>query len=145
MTTLEPHPPGIPEPTPSRWSQPYWDGLRRGELLFQRCADCGGITFNPAPACAHCLSDRLEWEASAGTGAIYSWTVVWRPQTPAFRVPYATAIVDVDEGFQMLANVIGCEPDDVRVGLRVRVEFHPVSERTTLPYFRPEWSAAPPP
>ncbi len=134
---LAPHPPGVPEPTPSRWSQPYWEGLRAGELRFQRCRHCKEITHNPAPVCAHCLSEDLDWEVSAGRGTIYSYTTVWRPQTPAFRVPYCAAIVDVDEGFQMLANVIGCPPGDVHIGMRVTFESHPISERFWLPYFRP--------
>jgi uncharacterized OB-fold protein len=134
---LLPHPEGVPVPNPSPWSRPYWDGLARGELLFQRCEDCGGATFNPAPICAHCASDRLAWERSAGGGAIYSWTVIWRPQTPAFRVPYAAAIVDVDEGFQVLANLIGCRPSELAVGRRVTFETHPIGEGFSLPYFRP--------
>jgi uncharacterized protein len=134
---LAPHPEGVPVPKPAPWSVPYWDGLRRGELLFQRCAVCGGATFNPAPVCQHCASDELGWERSGGQGTIYSWTVVWRPQTPAFRVPYAAAIVDVDEGFQMLANVIGCRPSELAVGAPVAFEAHPIGEGFVLPYFRP--------
>ena len=44
MTLLEPQRGDIPRPHPSRWSAPYWEGCARGELLFQRCGDCGGIT-----------------------------------------------------------------------------------------------------
>jgi uncharacterized protein len=134
---LQPHPAGVPVPNPSPWSVPYWDGLRRGELVFQRCAECGGATFNPAPVCQHCASDRLGWERSAGVGVVYSWTVIWRPQTPAFRVPYAAVIVDVEEGFQMLANVIGCRPSEIAVGMRVAFEPHPIGDGFVLPYFRP--------
>jgi uncharacterized OB-fold protein len=47
------------------------------------------------------------------------------------------AIVDVDEGYQMVANIIGCEPEDVATGLPVRVEFHPIGGGMSLPYFRP--------
>ena len=98
MTLLEPQAGAIPLPVPSVASQPYWDGANRGELLFQRCADCAGITHTPGVVCAHCFSRRLEWERSAGTGTIYSWTTVWRPQTPEFTVPYVPIIVDMAEG-----------------------------------------------
>jgi len=37
----------------------------------------------------------------------------------------------------MLANVVGCDVADLAVGMRVQVEFHPVSEGYVLPYFRP--------
>ena len=127
----------IPLPVPSEVSRPYWQGCRDGELLFQRCSDCGGATHTPAMICSHCLSRALVWEASKGAGTVSSWTMVHRPQTPAFVVPYAAVIVDVDEGFSMLSNVIGCRPADVRTGMRVQVEFHPKTDEITLPYFRP--------
>jgi uncharacterized OB-fold protein len=69
---------------------------------------------------------------------VYSWTVAWRPQSRAFRTPYVAAIVDLDEGYQMLTNVIGCQPDDVHAGMRVAVEFHPIGGGISLPYFRPQ-------
>ncbi len=136
MTLLLPQTPAIPHPTPSVVSQPYWDGCRRGELLFQRCRDCLGITHTPALVCAHCSSPDLSWERSTGRGVIYSWTTVWRPQTPEFSVPYAPIIVDMDEGWQVLSNLIGCEHDQVAVGRRVEVQFHPLSDQISLPYFR---------
>jgi uncharacterized OB-fold protein len=128
---------GIPLPQPGLVSQPFWDGCARGELLFQRCRACGKAIFNPAPICRFCRSDDLAWERSGGRGTVYSWTVVWRPQTPAFTVPYAPVIVDLDEGFQMVSNLIGCDSDSVRSGLRVAVEFHRVGDGVQLPYFKP--------
>jgi uncharacterized OB-fold protein len=56
---------------------------------------------------------------------------------PAFSVPYAVAIVRLDEGYDMVTNIIGCSPDEVRTGTRVIVEFHDVGEGVNLPYFRP--------
>jgi uncharacterized OB-fold protein len=137
MTLLVPQGSSIPHPVPSLVSQPFWDGCRRGELLFQRCRQCGAITHTPASICAHCASPDMAWEASAGLGTTYSWSVVWRPQTPEFIVPYAPVIIDVDEGWQILSNLIGCEHDAAAVGMRVQVEFHPLSETISLPYFRP--------
>ena len=137
MTMLEPQLGAVPTPHPSVISQPYWDGCSRRELLFQRCGACGGITHTPAVLCAHCTSRDLTWEPSAGAGAVYSWTMVWRPQTPAFTVPYCPVIVDVDEGWQILSNLIGIEDDAVHVGMRVQVEFHATADGTLLPYFRP--------
>ena len=134
---LEPQRGTIPHPHPSPLTQPYWDGCTRGELLFQRCADCGRATHTPAYICAHCTSQALTWETSAGTGAVYSWTTVWRPQIPAFDVPYVAAIVDMDEGWYVLSNLIGCDVDDVEIGMRVQVEFHPIEGGYRLPYFRP--------
>jgi uncharacterized OB-fold protein len=79
----------------------------------------------------------LEWEASDGFGSVYSWTTVWRPQMPAFTVPYVAVIVDMSEGWQMLSNLIGCEPESVNIGMRVQVEFHRIRSGVALPLFRP--------
>jgi uncharacterized OB-fold protein len=63
--------------------------------------------------------------------------MVWRPPSPAFHVPYAAAIVALDEGYSMLGNVIGCDHEAVSVGLPVHVEFHPIGGNIYLPYFAP--------
>jgi uncharacterized OB-fold protein len=138
VTLLVPQTGEIPQPHPSSVTQPYWDGCARGELLFQRCNNCHLATHTPSRFCAHCASLDLVWEQSAGVGSVYSWTTVWRPQTPAFTVPYLPIIVNVDEGWQILSNLIGCEHDAVQVGMRVAVEFHAIHGGTMLPYFRPE-------
>lgn len=137
MTLLEPQKEGIPLPVPTVTSQPFWDGCTRHELLYQRCVSCSRPTFNPAAVCRWCGSAEMDWQQSAGEGSIYSWTVAWRPQRPTFQTPYVAIIVDVDEGYQMLSNLIGCEPDEAHAGMRLRVDFHDVGGGITLPYFRP--------
>ncbi|MFM8305034.1 MAG: Zn-ribbon domain-containing OB-fold protein [Actinomycetota bacterium] len=133
---LVPQPDTIPGPYPSAESAPYWDGARRHELWFQRCGVCGSAVFDPAIVCRRCGASDLTWEQSAGLGSVYSWTVVWRPPQPAFVVPYAPAIITLDEGYQMLASIVGCRVGDLAVGRRVAVEFHPVAGGHALPCFR---------
>jgi uncharacterized protein len=134
---LEPQPVGIPVPNPSPASQPYWEGCARGELLYQRCDGCATIALRPGTVCGHCLSRSLSWAASSGKGSLYSWTVVWRPQRPSFTVPYAPAIVTLDEGFRMVSSIVGCEAEDLAADMPLDVEFHPASDEIFLPYFRP--------
>ncbi|OMC47560.1 hypothetical protein A5745_10435 [Mycobacterium sp. IS-2888] len=116
-------------------SSPFWEGCQKGELRYQRCAACGQSNFPPTEHCRECLSHELRWEQSGGAGEIYSWTVVHRPVTAEFAPPYAPAIVTLDEGYQMLTNIVGVAPDDLAVGMRVRVQFHAVGADVTLPYF----------
>jgi hypothetical protein len=119
------------------WSRPFWDGCAVGELRYQRCRACGRALFNPGPICRQCRSRDLDWRVSQGQGTIYSWTVSWQPPSPGFAVPYAPVIVDLDEGYQMLSNVIDCDTAEILVGLEVEVEFCPVGDGVNLPYFRP--------
>ena len=125
----------IPLPDPTPVSDVFWEGCKNRRLLFQRCQECGTAVFDPAAACRSCLSPRLEWEESRGEGSVYSWTIVWRPQTPAFTVPYAVVIIDMDEGYQMLSSLVDCDSDVLKLGLRVTVDFRDMSDEITLPYF----------
>lgn len=132
--TLRPQSGSVPHAS-SPVSVPFWEGCRSRELRYQHCADCGVANFPPTEHCRQCLSASLEWTRSGGAGEIYSWTVVHRPVTADFEPPYAPAIVTLDEGYQMLTNIVGIAADALAVGLRVRVEFHSVGEDLTLPYF----------
>ena len=67
-------------------TRPFWEGVDAGELRYQRCAACGTAIFNPAHVCRSCTSSDLEWQVSAGNGTVYSWTVCYRPMTPAFTM-----------------------------------------------------------
>jgi uncharacterized protein len=116
-------------------SRPFWQGCRSDELRYQRCAACGVANFPPTEHCRQCLSGDLRWTRSDGVGEIYSWTVVHRPVTAEFEPPYAPAIVTLDEGYQMLTNVVGVAPEELAIGMRVRVQFHAVGAELTLPYF----------
>jgi uncharacterized OB-fold protein len=117
----------------------YFDGARQGRLVYQACHGCGGHIFYPRTVCPECLSDDLELKCSAGAGEVYSFTVLNRPGHPGFadRVPYTVVLVDLDEGFRVLADLTGCDPADVRVGMRVDVVFEEVAEGFTIPRFRP--------
>ena len=59
---------------------------------------------------------------------------------PSFPPPYAVAIVELREqaGLRMLTNVVGCDPEAVRSGMAVEVDFQRLAEVIWLPVFRPE-------
>lgn len=109
---------------------PFWRGTAHGELLYQRCRACERTQFPPRQHCAHCQAGEPEWLRSAGRGAVHTFTVVHRAPTAAFKdeVPYVIALVDLDEGFRMMMNVLGCPPEAVEIGARVRVVFRPHGE-----------------
>jgi uncharacterized OB-fold protein len=133
---LTPQSGDVPHAVPGPVTAPFWAGCARGELLFQRCGRCGAATFPPAEHCRECLAFEQRWEASSGHGTLYSWTVVSRPVTPAFTPPYAAAIVTLDEGYQMVTNIIETRVDALRIDMALRVDFRAVGE-LWLPYFRP--------
>lgn len=125
-----------PHPRPSPESLPFWAGATAHKLLLPRCNICGKFWFPPSARCVHCLSSDFAWEESAGTGRIYSFVVFHRVYHPAFEreVPYTVAIVELDEGPRLLANIVGTPPDDVRCDMRVRVMFEDRGDQT-IPQF----------
>ncbi|HSA50251.1 MAG TPA: OB-fold domain-containing protein [Yinghuangia sp.] len=131
---------GIPLHPATPLAAPRGDGAADGALRYQRCTQCGTANFTPTELCRGCASRALEWRASAGLGTVHSWTVVRRPTAPT--APYAVAIVDLDDGYRMLTNLIGIESHPVREGLRVRIDPHGAGGERVLPYFRPQF---PPP
>lgn len=126
----------IPLPRPTPLSRPHWDGCREGRLRVQRCRSCGTHVFIPRPVCTGCLSEDLEWVESSGRGTLYSHTTVHRPQRPEFEVPYTVVIVELEEGWHMLSNLIDVAPDDIAIGMPLEVCFQEMTEEITLPVFR---------
>jgi uncharacterized OB-fold protein len=72
-----------------------------------------------------------------GLGRVYSYTTCHRAPAPGFETPYVLAIVDLDEGWSILANLVECRPDELEVGLAVAVTWLDLGEGFLLPVFRP--------
>jgi len=85
----------------------------------------------------HCWSDQLEWMESHGRGSILSFSVVHRAPTPAFAAttPYVIALIDLDEGPRMFANIVGDNSHDVAIGDRVSVIYEARGDGAMLPQF----------
>jgi uncharacterized OB-fold protein len=130
--------PPRPLPIPDLETQPFWDAAGRGVLAVQRCCACGEHRLYPKALCPSCHADAHDWVEVSGRGRVYSFSVVRRAPSPAFaaRVPYVVAIIALAEGPHLLSHVVGIEPDAVRIGLEVRVEFEEAGEGVRLPVFR---------
>jgi hypothetical protein len=129
----------FPRPDPQQPADAdFWAGVAAGELCIQRCTDCGAFRHPPRPVCAACGSRGAEPTAVAGTGEVWSFTVVHPPTLPAFadRTPYVAVVVRLDEGVFLVSNLVDCAIDDVAVGLRVELAITRVEPDLPLPLFR---------
>lgn len=131
----------MPRPMPrlSSDNRPFWTGGARGELMIMHCNDCGAYYHPPRSICRHCLSDQVAAEAVAGTGVVDTYTVNYQAWMPDLEVPYVIARVALDDapGVILTTNIIGCDPESVDIGDRVRVTFEQCGE-VYLPLFRKE-------
>ena len=134
MAQLHPdHPlPDVDDPI----AAPFWDGCRRHELRLQRSRSTGEWIFPPRPAYA----GDWEWVRVSGRGIVFTFVVVRPPMLPAFadRVPFAIAVIELEEGPRLVGHVLECAVEDVRTGMAVELCFEDLTERVTLPQWRPK-------
>jgi len=129
----------LPAPVANADSLPYWTAARERRLLIRKCNACGQLHFMPRFLCPVCWSDQLEWVESKGTGSIHSFTVIRRAPMAVFapRVPYVIALVELDEGPRMMANVLGADALSIRIDDRVKVTFEDRGDGAMIPQFVP--------
>lgn len=129
----------LPLPLNSELTKPFWEGAKRHELLVQRCKKCSEYVWYPRELCAICLSPELEWTQVSGEGRLYSYTVIYQPANPAFRgeAPYIYAMVQLNEGPRIVANLVDCPIEGASVDMPVEAVFEDVTPEWTLVKFRP--------
>jgi uncharacterized OB-fold protein len=126
----------LPKPTPE--TEHFWDGTRLGELRLQRCDDCQQVYFPPRPFCPSCASREVSVFNASGKALLYSYVINHRPH-PAFDGPYSIAVVQLEEGPRMMANIINVEqtPEALTLDMPLEVVFEELNEQIFMPYFQP--------
>jgi hypothetical protein len=128
-----------PIPVVNPWAKPFWEAARDEKLIIQKCQDCGKYIFYPRIACPDCFSDNVVWTPVSGRGKVYTYTVVENNPPSAFVVdlPFVIAVIRLEEGVQMLSNIVGCDPYKVYCEMPVTVVFERLNEEFKLPKFKP--------
>jgi uncharacterized OB-fold protein len=116
----------------------FWTGGAEGALMIARCADCAYYVHPPVGFCPRCESRNVAPERVSGRGEVFSYTVNRKAWLPGLPVPYVLALVELDEqaGLRLPSNIVGCDPDSVRIGMKVAVRFERV-EDLYVPLFGP--------
>ena len=126
-----------PAPLLTDDNKAFWLAAIEHQLVIQRCAACGRLSHPPRPMCPRCHSLDQEMAEVAGTGKVYSYAIIHHPQNMAFDYPVVAVLVDLDEGPRILSNLVGCPPDQIRIGLPVRVTFEATVDDMAVPVFAP--------
>jgi uncharacterized OB-fold protein len=109
-------------------SVPMYERSIGQRLAFEgeRCTDCGRIAFPPKGACPDCGIDAFETVELSGEGTVYSYTVLSPGGAPPEFAEqaraegrYVVAIVELDEGPRITAQLADVDPDEVSVGTAV--------------------------
>jgi len=120
------HPPINPE------TAEFWAATKQGKLLVAKCPDTGKFVWWPRRVSPYTGKSNMEYVESKGTGTVYSYSVMRRAASP-----YCIAYVTLDEGPTMMTNIVNCDYDTVKIGMKVKVTFRDVNDEAALPMFEP--------
>ena len=131
-----------PELAPGALDRAFFEAAARGELLYQRCAACDHRQFYPRLLCTACGGD-IDWATASGRGVVHTFTIVRQHGQPPFKgeLPYAVAMVELEEGVRMLGTVTGCPVERVRIGMPVEAYAIECGDGMAVPFWRPPVTA----
>ncbi|MFG1466482.1 OB-fold domain-containing protein [Xanthobacter sp. DSM 24535] len=121
----------LPDPVVNPETVEYWTAAKEGRLIVRHCRSCDRPHHYPRAICPFCQSDDLDWQVTAGTGTLYSFS-----HMKAASEPYVMAFVTMDEGPTMMTNIVDTDPDTLAIGDRVEVVFAPSAGEWRYPMFR---------
>jgi uncharacterized OB-fold protein len=128
--------PFVLRPQVNRDTEFFWEGTRVGELRVQRCAACGERRHPPGPACPRCGALEPTYDVVSGRGTVFSYVVHRHPPVPGKELPILLVLVELEEGVRMVGELLGCEPEDVKIGAPVEVAWNRVDDDLTIPAWR---------
>ncbi|MFI7667580.1 thiolase C-terminal domain-containing protein [Nocardia sp. NPDC049526] len=134
-----PSAPDRPLPQPTLASAEFWRSGADGVLRISHCADCGRFFHPPMPVCPSCRGRAVSLAPTSGKAVVVGFSVNHQAWLPKFPPPYVVAVVALaeDDRARLTTNIVGCEPDDVHIGMRVRVRFEQLDD-LYLPLFEPD-------
>ena len=117
--------------------KPFWQGCREHKLVLQREKDTGAVHWPPKPA--YWKGGKLEYFEANGKGEVYTYVVAHAPFLPALEhlLPHIMVVVELAEGPRLVGYMVGCKPEEMRFGMKVRVAFRKLTDDVTLPVWEP--------
>lgn len=104
---------------------------QRYNLEGTQCQNCTSLSFPPALICTKCRSRELTPFRFAGSGSIYSYSIVYNPLSQFTQfVPYVVALIDLDEGVRITGQLTDVIPADVKIGMPVEMVIRKISEQS---------------
>lgn len=113
-------------------SRVWRESDHRYRLIGHKCGNCKQVYFPPRDVCPKCHREsigKMERVHLSGHGEIVSFTVV-HDTPPAFmrQRPYIMALVKLDEGPVLTAQVVDSDIEEIEIGKRVKSVFRKIRE-----------------
>lgn len=115
--------PPKPVPSPSHENEWFWEACDNERFLLQECDTCGTVRFYPASFCPNCHGETWNQLEATGTGELKTYTEVHYAASAAFKedTPYVVALVELDEGVDVMANIVDSDPSTIKIGAPVEL------------------------
>ena len=120
-------------------TEPFWRAAKEHRLTACQCASCGHFRMPPTSFCPQCQSSEKNWPDLPGTGSIFSFAIC--STNPATGEPYVyvPAVVSLDgtDDARLVTNLAGINAENVKIGMKVIVDWNPIQQGWSLPIFIP--------
>ena len=124
-------------PVPVSFTRKFWEEAKAGRLMLQYCKKTGKPQFYPRPVSVFTGRRDVELRPASGRGKVYTHTVTYRAAPPyKTKEPYVVAMVELEEGVRIMANIINCDPKTVRIDMPVRLVWAKAGD-SVFPAFEP--------
>jgi uncharacterized protein len=121
------------------FSKAYWDATCEKKLLLQYDPRAKRYQHFPRPTSLVSGHRTLEWREVSGKGEIFTYTIARRTREPfAGHEPFFIVMVTLDEGVNVMANMVNCDTQEMKIGLRVKPYWAPLPNGTHLLMFEPD-------
>ena len=108
----------------------YEDNVKAGKFMIQRSKSSGNYVFYPRTLEPGTGAADLEWVEASGDGVVYATTV--NRQRPEKGGDYNIALIDLAEGPRMMSRVVGIEPADVKIGMKVKAKVDAIGDKPAV-------------
>lgn len=117
----------------------FFDAAARGVFLIRRCGRCQTATEPQARTCPSCGAMDLRHEEASGGARVVSWSITHGPPGDDGSAPRTVLVIaELDEGPWWWSQLVDADPDAMRDGQRLRIDFARPGEHDseTIPVFR---------
>jgi len=95
---------------------------QRYRLVGEICEKCNARIFPPRDVCPECETVEQREVAFSGRGQVYSYSTVYHPPRGFEEfAPYTVALIKLDEGPLVTAQLTDVDGDEVEIGMPVEM------------------------
>ena len=111
----------------------FWREIpQRYNLIADQCGNCNKVYFPPREVCPYCRREsmgKMKELKLKGEGKVVTYTIIHTaPEHFEGQAPYPIVIIALDEGPKITAQLVDCEIDDVKIGMKVKLTFRKIQE-----------------